>query len=109
MDEMTERLLRLSAAVIELASRLPKKPLLRQIGIEAVRTTTSAGASFRETRDAPTRADFVRRVRAAAKQMAECLYWLQLVDMLQVVPVKPLLQETDEIIGLLLVSARTAR
>jgi hypothetical protein len=109
MDDLSDRLQRLTIAIMDLFGALPKGPAMRQIGLEAVRTTTSAGESCRDTRHVASQTEFRRRVRGAAKDMAQCLYWLKLIEHFQVVSVQPLVAETDEIIGLLLRHAAKTR
>jgi four helix bundle protein len=102
-------LLELGASVVRLAEGLPKRALTRHIALQVVRSVTSAGANYQEARHAESRADFVHKVGVAAKELSETLYWLRLVDKLALLPTRPAAQEADELIAILVASARTAR
>ena len=110
-SDIALRLIRLSVAVIRLVDRLTTTVWGRHVGLQVVRASTSAGANYQEARHAESRADFVHKVGIAAKELAESLYWLRLVAELDLFPdqLPDLLRETDELIAILVASARTAR
>ena len=108
--DIAERLLELAAAVVRLVEALPKRAIARHIGLQMVRSATSAGANYQEARHAESRADFVHKVGLAAKELGEALYWLRLLDKLALLRAEPTVQrEADELIAILVASARTAR
>ena len=108
--EIAERLRELAAVVVRLVEALPKRAVTRHIGLQIVRAATSAGANYEEGRHAQSRADFVHKVGLAAKELGEALYWLRLLDKLALLRGEPTLQrEADELIAILVASARTAR
>jgi four helix bundle protein len=75
-----------------------------------VRSVTSAGANYQEARHAESRADFVHKVGVAAKELGETLYWLRLLDKLDHLRAgAKIVGEADELIAILVASARTAR
>jgi four helix bundle protein len=80
------------------------------MGLQIVRSATSAGANYQEARHAESRADFVHKIGVAAKELGETLYWLRLLDKLGLLPTgSGLPREADELIAILVASARTAR
>ncbi len=108
--DIAERLLSLAAAVVRLAEALPSRPFPRHMGLQVVRSATSAGANYQEARHAESRADFVHKVGVAAKELGETLYWIRLLGELGMVrDVSVILREPDELIAILVASARTAR
>ena len=107
--DIAERLLDLAAAVVRHAERQPPRVLTRHVAHQLVRSVTSAGANYQEARHAESRADFVHKVAVAAKELGETLYWLRLFDKLGTLTDAALLRETDELIAILVASARTAR
>ena len=107
---IARRLLRLSAAVIVLVEKLPKAYWTRHVGLQLVRAVTSSGANYQEARHAESRADFVHKVGVAAKELAEALYWLELLGELRLpLDTAQLAREADELIAILVSSGRTAR
>ena len=108
--DIAERLLELAAAVARLVEALPQRAVTRHIGLQIFRSATSAGANYEEARHAESRADFVHKVGLAAKELGEALYWLRLLDKLALLRSDPAVQrEADELIAILVASARTAR
>lgn len=108
-SDIAERLLDLAAAVVRLVASLPRTAIPRHIGLQIARAVTSAGANYHEARHAESRDDFVHKVRVAAKELSETLYWLRLLRRLGLLADPSLLRETDELIAILVASARTAR
>jgi four helix bundle protein len=107
--DIAERLLDLSVGVVTIVERLEDRALTRHIGLQVVRAATSAGANYQEARHAESRADFVHKVGVAAKELAEALYWLRLLNKLGWLGDDALAREADELIAILVASARTAR
>ena len=81
----------------------------RHVGSQLVRAATSAGANYEEARRAQSRADFVHKVALAAKEMGEVVYWLRLCLRLRVTPDAALANEANELVAILVASAKTAR
>jgi four helix bundle protein len=109
-DDIAERLIELAAGVIRLVGALPRRPSTRHIGSQVVRSATSAGANYEEARRAESRADFVHKIAIAAKELGETLYWLKLINRLGLLGSEAkVLRETDELIAILIASARTAK
>ena len=100
----------MAAAVVHRVEALAKRAVTRHIALQRVRSATSAGANYEEARHAESRADFVHKVGLAAKELAEALYWLRWLDKLALLRAEPAVQrEADELIAILVASARTAR
>ena len=78
-DDIAERLLAFAASALRtgqsLSGDMPKIHVYRQL----VRSATAGGANYEEARCAESRADFVHKVRIAAKEMREAQYWLKLL------------------------------
>jgi len=109
-SDIAARLLDLAAGIIRLAEALPRRRAIAHIAMQLVRAGTSAGANYQEARQAESRADFIHKVRLAAKELSETLYWLQLLDQLELAASHPrLIPEADELVAILVASARTAR
>jgi four helix bundle protein len=75
------------------------------------RATTGGGSNYEEARASESRADFVHKVRVATKELRETLYWLRVVrqsEWVEPLSVASLLDEVDQLIAILAVSARTA-
>jgi four helix bundle protein len=109
--DIAERLLALAAEIVAFARRLPRDFTSRHLASQIVRSGTSAGANYDEARAAESRADFIHKVRVAAKEMRETIFWLRLAE--RCAPGRtstgPLTREATELAAILMASARTAR
>jgi four helix bundle protein len=82
------------------------------VASQVVRSATSAGANYEEARAAESRSDFIHKVRLAAKEMRETIFWLRLTRSCSMVPatnLDPVADEATELAAILTASARTAR
>lgn len=110
-DNIANRLLDFGASVIDLLKTLPSNRVGRHIADQLFRAATSAGANYDEARRAQSRRDFAHKVSIAAKEMGESAYWLGLVHRSHLVPensVNRILIEANELVAILMSSARTA-
>jgi four helix bundle protein len=76
------------------------------------RAVTSGGANYEEARGAESRADFVHKVRIATKELREAQYWLRVVQRsswLAPGTTDNLVNEIDQLVAILVASARTAK
>jgi four helix bundle protein len=90
-----------SLKIINYTSLLEKERkyvLARQL----LRSGTSIGANVREAQNAESKADFIHKMKIAAKEADETEYWLLLLDKLENYPdCKDLLTECSSIIRVL--------
>jgi four helix bundle protein len=87
------------------------EPAAKHVAGQIWRAVTSAGANYTEARGAESRADFIHKIRLATKELKETLYWLEVIEPSGWVPSRALrlLDETDQLIAILVASARTAK
>lgn len=91
---------------------LPDNPAAKYTATQLWRAATGGGANYEEARSAESCADFVHKVRVATKELRETLYWLRVLDQsdwLEGDPTKGLIDEVDQLVAILIVSARTAK
>jgi len=103
-EDLRERTKRFALGIIHLYSGLPKTTEAQVIGKQVLRSGTSAGAHYREAQRAKSDADFVSKVEGGLQEMDETAYWLELLGEAGIVPVdklKPLIDETDELIAIM--------
>ena len=113
--DIAQRLLALAGGILGLARMLPRDLSGKHVASQLVRSGTSAGANYEEARAAESRADFVHKVRIAAKEMRETIFWLKLVHRAGLLRSSALptlertINESNELAAILMASARTAR
>src|SRR4051812_22517943 len=101
-DDIARRLLGVGARVVLLARALPKDAAGRHIAGQVLRSSTSGGANYEEARAAESAADFIHKLRIAAKELRESIYWLKLIEAAQLSEhVAPLIAECNELVAIL--------
>ncbi|MEO0453340.1 MAG: four helix bundle protein [Verrucomicrobiota bacterium] len=82
--------------------------LSRQI----LRSGTSIGANYRETKRARSKAEFISTMGICLKEAEEVKYWLELLEEAELVTnqqINPLKMEINELISILVTSIKTAK
>ncbi|KPL16582.1 MAG: hypothetical protein AMJ92_12690 [candidate division Zixibacteria bacterium SM23_81] len=113
-NDLSDRLLDLSAEVIQIVGRLRKTAAGRHIGNQLIRSGTSAGANYEEACAAESRADFIHKLQIVLKEVRECNYWLRLVAKTKLLPnndrcLIALIQESMELTNIMAKSIVTAK
>jgi four helix bundle protein len=91
---------------------LPSDATGKHVQKQLWRAVTGGGANYEEARGAESRADFVHKVRIATKELREAHYWLRVVQRsswLASGATDGLVNETDQLVAILVASARTAK
>jgi len=79
-QQLSERFLDYGVAIVKIATLLRRTPAGREIAGQLLRSGTSAGANYEESRGAQSRADFLHKMQIVLKELRESLYWLRLTD-----------------------------
>jgi four helix bundle protein len=111
-DDIFERLLNLGVRIVRMIEVLPKTLSGKHIGLQLLRSGTSAGANYEEARGAESKADFVHKLGVSWKETREARYWLCLIHRSELIKpklVESLLQEVEEISRILARSIATAK
>lgn len=111
-DELAERLLSFAVQIIKLVSSLPKTPVGRHVGGQLIRSGTSPGSNYEESRGAESRADFIHKLGIVLKELKESRYWLRVIHYSELMAsrrVEPLIQECEELCAIIAKSIITAK
>jgi four helix bundle protein len=115
-DDIAERLLDAVEGVRQLLPGLrldaPSKHAAKHVAKQLWRATTGGGANYEEARGAESRADFIHKIRVATKELREAHYWLRVVQRstwLEPGATDRLVDETDQLVAILVASATTAK
>jgi len=90
--------------VIRLYVALPKRAEAQVIGKQVLRSGTSVGAHYRESRRARSDAEVVSKLEGGLQELEETQYWLELLAEAGIVPadlLAPLLLEAEELTTIL--------
>jgi four helix bundle protein len=111
-DQLAERMLNAVGKVQELLAPLQRSAGAKHVAEQLWRAATSGGANYAEARGAESRADFIHKIRVATKELREAHYWLQIIQRSNWVGrdrIDDLVGEFDQLIAILVASARTAK
>ena len=114
-DDLSERFLAFGARIVKLVDALPDSPSGRHIGLQLLRSGTSAGANYEEARGAESTKYFVHKLGICLKEGRETRYWLNLIPLAALMPIErigELSQECEElglIIGKSVLTAKSKR
>ncbi len=110
--DLEERLLEFSVRIIRLVEQLPETKTGKHIGGQLLRSGTSPYANHGEAQGAESAKDFVHKMRICLKELRETKRWIRLAQRVPLIKdpdrINPILQETEELIKIFVVSIRTA-
>jgi len=111
-DDIAERLLDFAVRVIKLVNALPKTIVGRHIRGPLVRSGTSCGSNYEESRGAESRADFIHKLGIALKEIKESRFWLKVIYHAKIMKpeqIEPLITECEELAAIISKSIITAK
>ena len=112
MTNLSERVLDYGARIIRLVDALPRTLIARRIGDQLLRSGTSVGANYEESRAAESDLDFVHKLQLSLKEVRESTYWLRLMAKSDILPpdrLAPLIDESQQLRAILSKEVATAK
>lgn len=110
--DIHERTFRFAARILKLVDALPRSAAGRAIAGQLSRSGTSVGANVEEAQGSHSRAEFVRRIGIARSEARESLYWVRLIEAIEMLPktrLALLKREAEEICRILTAIVKTTR
>jgi four helix bundle protein len=111
-EEMKRRTKAYANRIVKLCSALPGNWVAQTLGKQLLRSGTSVGANYRAVCRAKSNSDFVNKLRIVEEECDESLFWMELLvdnDFVKVSCPTSLMKEADEILAIVVSSAKTAR
>ena len=111
-QDIAERLVHIVHGIVRILPALETSGASKHVSLQLFRAASGGGSNYEEARGAESRADFIHKVRIATKELREAHYWLRVVqrsDWVEKGAVDGLVDEVDQLIAILVVSAHTAR
>ena len=111
-EEMKERTKEYANRVVKLCSALPNNWVARTLGKQLLRSGTSVGANYRSVCRAKSTSDFINKLRIVEEECDESLFWMELLvenNLVKQSRLTALMKEADEILAIVVSSAKTAR
>lgn len=111
-EDLRIRTKKYALRIIRLYGRLPKSVEAQVLGKQVLRSGTSVGAHYREACRAKSNADFISKIEGGLQELDETAYWLELLQESKIVDeglLQPLLNETNELMAILVTIAKKAK
>jgi four helix bundle protein len=111
-EEMKTRTKTYANRVVKLCAALPDNWIARTLGQQLLRSGTSVGANYRAVCRTKSTADFINKLRIVEEEYDESLFWMELLmdnNLVKAARLRDLVQEGDEILAIVVSSAKTAR
>jgi len=111
-QELIARVKDFALRIIHLYIALPRRTEAQVIGKQLLRSGTSVGAHYSEATRARSKAEFISKLEVALQELEESRYWIELLTMAEIVPLKrlqPLLEETTALIAIFTASTKTVK
>jgi len=116
MSELSEalknRTMSFAINVLRLIDRSPQTPGAKVIAYQLAKSSTSVGANYRAACNARSRAEFIAKLGTVVEEAEESVYWLEIVNKLQLVTgpqAEACFQESTELRAIFSRSLGTAR
>ncbi len=109
---LEDRLVDFAVTIVHLANRLDRTLAGRHVAGQIVRSGTAAAPNYAEACSAESRADFIHKLRIAAKELGETSVWLRILaesGLAGTNDLQPLFAECDALRCIIGASLRTAR
>ncbi|HEX6183739.1 MAG TPA: four helix bundle protein [Pyrinomonadaceae bacterium] len=111
-EDLSARTKEFALRIVRLYCALPKTTEAQVLGKQVLRSGTSVGAHYREAVRARSAAEFISKIEGGLQELEETGYWLELIADAGILPqsrLTELLKETQELIAILVASAKTAK
>ncbi len=111
-DDLAQRLIEFAARMGKVVDALPDTRLGRHVAGQLVRCGTAGAPNYAEARGAESKKDFIHKLGICLKELRESQCWLQLIvraDLLPGARLTQLLDESDQLIAILVKSIATAK
>jgi four helix bundle protein len=101
--QLEKRTKRFAITIIKLSSSLQNTPEGRVIRNQVTKSGTSIGANYREAKRARSKADFSNKISIAESEASETVYWLEIIEELDLAEnqmVQGVMNEANELLAI---------
>lgn len=111
--ELQNRTKKFAIAVVKLTDELPNKPIGWTITNQLVRSSTSVAANYRAVGRVKSDKDFISKLGIVLEEADESLFWLELIEELDLIQSKPQLMklktEANELVSIFVATQKTIK
>lgn len=111
-NDLKDRTRKFALRVIRMTEALPRNRVADVLAKQVLRSGTSVGANYRAACRAKSPRDFAAKIGIVEEECDETLYWFELLvesDQIKLARIQSLMQEADELLRIVIASAKTAR
>ena len=111
-EDLKKRTKQYALRIIKLVNAMPQTSAGRTIGNQIIRCGTSVGANYRAACRARSKAEFIAKLGIVIEEIDESAFWLEVIIESNLVKrklIEPLLQETNEIIAIMISSSKSTK
>jgi len=111
-EDLKDRTKKFAIRVIKLANALPKTPEGNVIRYQLIKSGTSTAANYRASCRARSILEFIAKLGIVEEEADESAFWMEVIierKLLKEELVRPLSQEANEILAIVVTSQKTAR
>lgn len=111
-EHLLSRTKQLALRIIGLVEAIPNGRPGEAIARQLIRSGTAVGANYRSSRRARSIPDMIAKMKIAEEEADETLFWLELLidsELISASRLKPLYDEIDEILAMIVASIKTLR
>lgn len=111
-EVMKKRTKAFAIAIWRFCEGLPKTDGYKAYSNQLIWSSSSIGANYRAAQRGKSLADFINKLKIVEEEADETLFFLELIeeiDSSRSLVIKPLLQEGNEILSIIVASIKTAR
>ncbi len=111
-NDLPERTYQFGRRVVAVFESLPSNRLAHVFGNQLLRSGTSVGANYCEANRARSKAEFISKMGECLRELDETALWLRHIDdskLISSARLKPLRQETDELIRIFVAIIKSAK
>ena len=111
-NDLKDRTKEFAIRVVKLVRALPQVFESKIIGNQLLRSATGTAANYRASCRARSRAEFIAKIGIVIEESDESAFWLELIidlELLNKNSVESLLQETNEIVAIMVASSNSAK
>ncbi len=111
-EELADRTQQFAIDVIKTTNNLPYSLASQVILKQLIRSATSIGANYREACMSRSRTEFLSKLGVCKQEANETVYWLELMDKLNLTnedELQRLLDESKELLSIFIASTKTMK
>lgn len=109
---LKQRTKKYALRIIKLVAALPKTSAGRAVSGQLIRSGTSVGANYRAALRARSKTEFIAKIGIVVEEIDESAFWLEIIiesNLLKEDLVRPLLQETNELIAIFVSTRKSSK